>query len=245
MGLSKPSPLYQKVKNYVLKHISSGAWPPGHRIPSERKLVETLGINRITIDKGIKELIQEGKVIRVRGSGTYVSERRPQSDLFEIRNIADEIRSRGHSYGNYVHCLQLDEVDSSITDALGLSVGTRIPHSVIVHLENGIPIQIEDRYVNPLIALNYLQADFKKITPNRYLSGIAAVEKAEHNIEAIIPDEEIQHLLKIEATDACIKLHRRTWVADGIFTVGWLIYPSCRYLLGSKNISSSICENNN
>ena len=132
--------------------------------------------------------------------------------------------------------MQLDEVDTSVTDALELSAGTLIPHSVIVHFEDDIPIQMEERDGNPLIAPNYLQADFKKITPNQYLAGIAEVEKAEHNIEAIIPDEEIQRLLKIEATDACIKLHRRTWVADGISTEGWLIYPSCRYLLGSNNL---------
>lgn len=245
MGLSKPSPLYQKVKNYVLKHISSGAWPPNHRIPSEIKLVEALGISRMTINKAINELTQEGKLYRIRGAGTYVAETRPQSELFEIRNIADEIRSRGHNYSNFVHYLQLDDVDNSITDALGLTTGTRVPHSVIVHLENGIPIQIEDRYVNPLIAPNYLQADFSKITPNKYLAGIAAVEKAEHTIEAIIPDDEIQRLLEIEATDACLKLYRRTWVADGISTVGWLIYPSCRYLLGSKNLTSTAKATNN
>jgi len=234
MDLSKPCPAYKEVKNYVLNHISSGAWPPGHRIPSERKLVKTLGVNRITINKGINELIQEGKIFRVRGTGTYVTERWPQSELFEIRNITDDIRSRGHSYDNYIHRLQLDDVDSSVTDALGLPVGTQIPHSIIVDLDNDIPIQIDDRYVNPLIAPNYLQANFKKITPNIYLAGIAAVDKSEHSIEAFIPDEEIRRRLKIEATDACIKVHRRTWVENAIVTVGCLIYPSCRIFLDEK-----------
>ena len=100
MGLSKPTPLYQKVKHYVVKHISSGAWPPQHRIPSENKLVESLGISRMTINKAINELTQEGKLYRVRGAGTYVAETRPQADLFEIRNIADEIEGRVNRDGN-------------------------------------------------------------------------------------------------------------------------------------------------
>ena len=239
MGLSKPTPLYQKVKNYILKHISSGAWPPKHRIPSEVKLAETLGISRMTINRAIKELTQEGKLYRVKGSGTYVAENRPQSDVFEIRNIADEIRGRGHRHSSYVHHLQLDKVDTTITDSLELSPGTLVPHSIIVHLEDDIPIQMEDRYINPLIAPHYLQADFSKITPNQYLAGIGSVEKAEHSIEAIIPDENMQQLLNIEATDACIKLHRRTWITEGVSTMGWLIYPSCRYLLGNSSIASS------
>ncbi len=235
MGLTKPSPLYQKVKDYVLKHIASGAWPPSHRIPSEIKLVETLDISRMTINRAINELTQEGKLYRIKGAGTFVAETRPRTEVFEIRNIADEIRNRGHRYDSSIHRLQLDEVDITITDALELSAGTRVPHSEIVHLENDIPIQFEDRYVNPLIAPNYLHADFKKITPNQYLAGIAAVERAEHSIEAIIPDARIQRLLQIEASDACLRLHRRTWVAEGVATVAWLIYPSCRYLLCSNN----------
>jgi GntR family histidine utilization transcriptional repressor len=40
-------------------------------------------------------------------------------------------------------------------------------HSVMVHLENGVPIQYEDRYVNPQAAPDYLATDFTRPRPRR------------------------------------------------------------------------------
>ncbi|MGA3159403.1 MAG: GntR family transcriptional regulator, partial [Steroidobacteraceae bacterium] len=41
-----PQPLYAQVKNHVLRHIRSGAWRPGERVPSEHELVRELNVSR-------------------------------------------------------------------------------------------------------------------------------------------------------------------------------------------------------
>jgi GntR family transcriptional regulator, histidine utilization repressor len=53
--------------------------------------------------------------------------------------------------------------------------------------------------VNPYVTPNYLSQDFKKLTPSHYLFQIGPLTKAEHVVEAILPDEQIQELLKIKA----------------------------------------------
>ena len=35
--------LYQQVKDFIARNITSGAWPPGHRLPSENELVAQFG----------------------------------------------------------------------------------------------------------------------------------------------------------------------------------------------------------
>lgn len=44
---------------------------------------------------------------------------------------------------------------------------------MVVHFENDLPIQVEDRYVNPAVAADYMAQDFGSQTPNAYLTRVA------------------------------------------------------------------------
>ncbi|KHG49472.1 histidine utilization repressor domain protein [Enterobacter hormaechei subsp. xiangfangensis] len=46
---------------------------------------------RMTINRALRELTDEGLLVRLQGVGTFVAEPKGQSALFEIRSIADEI----------------------------------------------------------------------------------------------------------------------------------------------------------
>ena len=56
---------------------------------------------------------------------------------------------------------------------LNVKEGTSIFHSVMVHYENDLPVQIEDRCVNAEIVPEYLAQDYSQTTPHAYLSLIA------------------------------------------------------------------------
>jgi len=54
------------------EQLASGALPPGARLPAERALAEQFGISRGTVRRALKQLESEGRVVSVRGSGTFV-----------------------------------------------------------------------------------------------------------------------------------------------------------------------------
>ncbi len=106
----------------------------------------------MTINRALRELANEGVLTRVQGLGTFVAEGKGHTSTFEVRNIADEISERGHAHTARV--LVMDEIRATpeLADALGVELGARTYHSLIVHSENDIPVQLEDRYVNPAAA---------------------------------------------------------------------------------------------
>ncbi|MGA8944036.1 MAG: GntR family transcriptional regulator [Thermoactinomyces sp.] len=65
-------PLYLKIKEEMIKEIKQMS--VGSRIPSRTKLVKKYNVSRTTIDRVISELIGEGYLNAVDGSGTYVAE---------------------------------------------------------------------------------------------------------------------------------------------------------------------------
>jgi GntR family histidine utilization transcriptional repressor len=228
------SPLYKKVKSYVLRHVNSGAWPEGHRLPSESEFSQQFGLSRLTVHRAIRELSEDGIVVRTAGVGTFVAPAKPQSTVLDVRNIADEIRERGHRHDAEVHLLRAERIDEELADAFNLPVGAEIFHSIVVHRENQVAVQLEDRYVNPSFAPGYLEQDFSKISPYQFLARFGQPDEVEHIIESVMPDVQVRRYLRMKPGEPCLLLRRRTWVKSLVASRAELFHPGARYRLGGR-----------
>ncbi|RZM10536.1 MAG: GntR family transcriptional regulator, partial [Sphingomonas sp.] len=92
------TPLYMQLARSLREHISGGGIDPGSALPSERDLSELAGLSRVTVRKGIKQLIDEGVLIRKQGSGTFVA-RRIEAPGAKLNSFSDDTRSRGEDPG--------------------------------------------------------------------------------------------------------------------------------------------------
>ncbi len=229
-----PLALYQQVKRYILDRVESGELQPGMRIPSEHQLVETLGVSRMTVNRAIRELNEEGVVARSQGVGTFVSEQKPFAGLLEVLSISEEIKRAGGEHSCDVHLLTEETAPQSVAWALEIRPGGPVFHSIFVHKSNGVPVQLAERWVNPAVAPHYLEQDYTKITPNEYLQKVAPLQEAQHVLEAILPEKPAQKLLKVGAREPCILLLRRTWALGQVATDNRFIYPGSRFRLGGR-----------
>lgn len=222
-------PRYQKVKDHILGHIGSGAWPSGHRVPSENELVKLLSVSRMTVNRAMKELSDEGLLTRVAGVGTFVADRTAHANPLEVHNIASEIRNRGGEHT--VQVLKLEAVDAKgdMARSFNAAPGATVFHSLMVHCENGVPVQLEDRYVNPAIAPGYLGVDFTRTTAHQYLIEVAPLQEVEHILRAVMPTAQVRRLLKMPEGEPCLMLQRRTWSGGQVATSSRFYYPGSRY----------------
>lgn len=230
----RDAPLYQAVKESVLEGILQGALAPGHRVPSEQELVDRFGVSRMTANRALRELMAEGYLVRVQGAGTFVAEPKPETGLLELRNIAEEIRGRGHEHACEVLVHESAATERRVADLLGLKTRARVFHSVCLHRENGLPVQLEDRWVNPAAAPAYLDADLTRTTATEVLVAAVHADEIEHTVEAVLPDAEQRRLLAIGAHEPCLSVRRRTWSGPTVVTVADLLYPGSRYRLQGR-----------
>lgn len=236
--MSDAQPLYAKVKEHILENIRSGAWEAGRRVPSENELVESFGISRMTANRALRELTAEGFLNRVPGVGTFVKEPPALSSLMELRNIAEEIAQRGHRYSSRVLSKSAVESNPALNEEFEDRALKRLFHIVIVHEENGVPVQLEDRYVNPAVVTDFLARDFTATTPTAVLLAATPVDELEHTVEAVMPSMEQQRLLGIGALEPCLALYRRSWSRGRVATAVTLTYPASRYALYSRHRTS-------
>ncbi|MGO2453118.1 histidine utilization repressor [Pseudomonas helleri] len=230
-----PQALYRRAKDFVQGQLRAGVWKPGDLIPSENRLVQELGMSRMTVNRALRELTEEGHLVRISGVGTFVAESKPQSNLLRITNIADEIIARGHSYTCRVLHLGRESASMAVAAALALPTGSSVFHLICVHCEEGVPVQLEDRYVNPELVPEFLQQDFgEHLQPARYLLQVIRPDEMEHIVEASHPSSDESKHMQIDANEPCLVLMRRTWSQSKIVTYVRLIHPSSRYRLGSR-----------
>lgn len=70
--LSYRTPIYLQLREIIRNRIEEGEYLPGTAIPSENKLAETYGINRLTVRNAVDTLVNEGILRRVQGKGVFV-----------------------------------------------------------------------------------------------------------------------------------------------------------------------------
>jgi GntR family histidine utilization transcriptional repressor len=223
------TPIFQRIKDYLTSEIAAGRWKEGDVVPSEQALVRQFGVSRMTVNRAVRELTAEHVLTRRQGSGTFVAPQKYQATLLEIKSIADEIRARGHEHRSSLHLLEQTKATEPLAIQFELATGAPLFHSVIVHFENEVPIQVEDRWVNPSCAPDYLDQDFASVTPNQYLMQVAPLQNATYSIEALAPPRPIAEMLAIDKAGCCLVLKRKTRALGQIASVVTMWHPGALY----------------
>lgn len=230
-------PRYQQLKEMIIERISSGELLPKDRVPSENELVESMRVSRMTANRALRELTNEGYVDRVAGRGTFVADFRARSHVLEVHNIADEITRRGHSHTCEVLRRSRQRARGELAKALDVEQGTEVFHLLLVHYENGVPVQVEDRHVLAEFAPDCLAQDFKVVTPSAYLTGISPLAEAEQVVRASKPNAAVRKQLHMDAEEPCLVVLRRTWSHGRPVTFARLHHPGTRYELTGRYTS--------
>ncbi|QDL93876.1 UTRA domain-containing protein (plasmid) [Paroceanicella profunda] len=219
---------YEAVKAHITAGISSGLYPPGSRLPSEHALVEALSVSRMTVNRALRELARDGLVTRTQGVGSFVAEARALPSLAEVRDIRATIAERGgrHTCRTVVAERRRAGEEAAL---LGLSPAEELLHVHLVHHEDGVPLQIERRFVRADFAPDLLEVDFSAEPMADYLQRFAPVSELEHVVEARLADAAEQRDLGLAPGAPVLRIRRRTWVGARIVTLGWFSQPGERY----------------
>jgi len=235
---NQPLP-YEQLKRYILKCIADGVWKRGELTSSEHDLAKQFGVARMTVSRALDELARERILTRVKGIGTFVSVRIPESTLIEFREIKDEIVARGHRHRTEVLEMGPSDDPDALADLLLPSPryggwAFRSFRSRVIHFEDDVPLQVEDRHVDPVLFPEYPGLDFKRETPGEYLKGCKPLQYTGFQLSSRLPDYSIRQLLRMEIGEPCLTVRYRaslTGCIETVATVAVLWHPGSRFCL--------------
>lgn len=223
---SRPGSLDQRIRADIVDKITSGAWRPGHKIPTERELTEAYGCARMTVSKAIASLVLAGYIERNKKAGSFVCQPPLETAAFDIPDLALLIRARGDIYA---FDLKMRDIAADADGALGLDDAEgELLRIDGVHMANDLPFATEHRIISLAAAPDARTADFAAVSPGAWLTGHIPWSSARHRISARAAGPDAAWL-DLDKTAACLCVERWTWHAGVPVTYVKNLFPGHRY----------------
>lgn len=84
-------PKYQRLVAALIDAIQHGAWRPGDRLPAEEELTQLTPFSLGTVQRAMRDLSEQGLVVRQHGLGSFVADRpRQLQDPWHCRFVGDD-----------------------------------------------------------------------------------------------------------------------------------------------------------
>ncbi len=164
--------LYVQVSDFVREKIYSKDWGVDEPIPSEHELMEMLQLSRGTVQKGIRQLVDEGLLVQQRGRGTFVVQpvmARPNSN--NLLSFGESMSKQGVKYTTKVVKCEVRPSEPLCSENLQIELGSLFLYLCRVRYVRRRAVMFIESHLNLLACPGLEKVDFE------HESLFAAVER--------------------------------------------------------------------
>lgn len=231
-------PIYIKIEKYLKELIDSEKIKPGELLPSENQLSNKFNVTRMTVRSAFNNLVKEGYITRKRGIGSIVLGNRISDNISAVEGYTSEMRKKGYDVVTEIVDLKVIECDSFIKDKLNLELYENVWEIKRVRYAEGEPVSYMITYMPVKMFPNLKRSNCNSLYT--YLEECGCkVFSANRTIEAIIANEELMELLKLDYEAPILHIEQVATLQSGkIFEY------SHTYHYGYKLTLNAVVENN-
>lgn len=215
---------WQTIQNEALRRIREREWKPGEMIPHEADLAAELGCARATVNRALRELAAAGFLERRRKAGTRVALNPVRKATFDIPIIRRDVEGRGAVHGYRLLERSSAPAPAPVTTKLRLPARTRLLRVSALHLADGAPFCLEDRWVNPAAVPGIEAADLSAVSANEWLVRNVTLSGGGIEFFAMPADARLAAVLACEEGAALFSIDRTTWTGATPITAVRLTY---------------------
>lgn len=211
------SPLYARIEAVLSDRISSGAWSPGDRLPSEDELVAEFGVSRTTIRSAVQSLIRFGLLEIRRGRGTFVASPKIVQELTHLTGFVEDMEALGRRATARLLDHRVVPADPTVARHLAITQGASVTCVRRVRLADGRPLSYDVTFL-PLDLGRRVVADDLETEPifalleRKYDTPLV---EAEYQLEAAVADEAVAAALQVDAGSPVFLIERTSYSAGG------------------------------
>ncbi|WP_395406430.1 GntR family transcriptional regulator [Pseudoduganella sp. UC29_106] len=201
------SPLYVQVARKLGELVRTGHYAPDVALPPERVLSEWLNVSRVTARKALDQLVEQGLVVRRRGSGTYIA---PQVGS---PHFSEAVGQSGADASTVWLKRALAGATAEEQFALGLADGASVARVERLLVADGVVMAYEIGAVRAAM-LPAPDSLLDSLDEHLARTGYALVRTVQH-IRSMNSDAVVAGLLGLTAGDAVLFIKRVSYDASG------------------------------
>lgn len=144
---SSPVPLYHQLAEQMARAIDDGQLQPGDPFENEVSVAERLQVSRPTVRRAIQELVDKGLLIRRRGLGTTVSNRKVHRKA-RLTSLYDDLKEAGQKPRTDLLDLQTTTNERAAA-SLDLAADTPLLHVTRLRFAGDLPLALLQNWLPP------------------------------------------------------------------------------------------------
>lgn len=211
---NSPLPLYYQLKDIICELIENEELKPNDPIPPERELCEYHGVSRMTVNKAITNLVNEGLVYREQGKGTFVAKPKEGYQLSRLLSFTEDMKAKGLKVDTRIVSFQKKAATRKLQKALDLPEREEVFEIKRLRLVDGEPYALETAYlpVSLCDGLTMEKLDNKSLYDILLSEYGLKMDYAHQTIEAVILDEYESEILQVPQKSIALMLSRKTYL---------------------------------
>ncbi len=212
-----PATLHAQISDWLREQIVSGRWPTHYRLKSEPELAQALQISRGTLRRAISTLIDEGRLVQVRGKGTFVTSSIAEPAIAQkLTSLAEDFAALGAPLATEVLTCELVSAPGQVAALLDVADDAQVLHLVRVRSTSAGPVAFLENYVRADLAPGIESVDFTTETLFGTLESRfdLLVATGRRTFSARSADEPLAKRLAVEPGSALQHLEQVTYLAD-------------------------------
>ena len=222
---------WRDVRTEIHEAILSGRYGPGDRLPRDADIAEQMNCARSTVQRAMQDLSDSGLVERRRKGGTRVRPDRVTRATVDIPITRLEVEQRGARHGyQLIRCVE-EPAPRSVLGSLELTAPAPMLHVEALHLSDGRPYILEDRWISLDTAPEIRDVDLGRESANEWLVLNKPYTRVDLRFSAVPADAKTAEGLSARLGDAIFVIERTTWIDTApITTVKALTAPGYQLL---------------
>lgn len=205
-------PLYQQLERALREAIDKRILSADDALPAERDLAQELAVSRITVRKALEGLVNEGLLVRRRGSGSFVSSR-IEKNFAKLTSFSEDMRVRGRSPRSVSLKRSEGTVSPQEAMAMRLSPGTPVFRFNRIRYADDAPMALEYCTIDAA-ALRSLDTVDTSLYEALEQTGHRPV-RALQRLRAVVLTAEQATLLNAREGEAGLMVERIGFLSDG------------------------------
>lgn len=203
------TPIYLRIKQALVDLVADAGAHTA--IPSERELAAQFGVARMTVRQATDELITEGRLYRVQGSGTYVAEAKFEQGLV-LEGFSADMRARGQRPGSRTLSVSTASAGARAGAQLQISPGDPVIRLVRLRLASDLPVAIEESFLPEQLFPGFTEvwrddsSLYETITTHYGVRLLSATQ----SVEATVLDDAEAELLEVAPLSPAFRFERTT-----------------------------------
>lgn len=179
-------PLHVQVEDYLRKLIGMEKFGKGAFLPKEVELANRLGVSRNTIRQATNKLENEGLIVRKKGVGTRVAEKKGlMTELDHWYSFTQEMQEKGIVVTNLQLRVEWVKTNETIRQFFHLDPGRKVLKlSKLKGEESGEPMVYFESYFHPRIGVSEKDAFDRPLYPMLEERYGVVVQRSAENISA-------------------------------------------------------------